>query len=1095
MKRDLRNLLVTLLFVALFSMMALGQETTGSIEITVKDAADAVVPNVALTVTSSGESTGFKRTVTADDSGFARLLQVPPGLYLVTANPIAGFVEQKVDQVSVGLGRTTPVNIVMGTSVDVNVTVTADSTVGLDLTDTKMQTTISSQVAELIPKGLNFSSVLKFSPAARPEPRSGQFQIDGASGSENTFIIDGQEVTDILTGALDRNSNLPFSIIQETQIKTSGFEAEFGGATGGVINVVTKGGSNAFHGELGLNLRTSRIEPRPGPILFSLANQPAYYQARRNPFNETNPTATLLGPIWKNKVWFSMAYAPQIVTQDRILNYSNGRVEHYYAKTKNEKVFGRLDAQPWSKLHLTSTFQWNPEIQRGSLPGYSSELGVPPKQALPIGVPDFDGAAFLNQTGGRLNSVNFTGSGSYVITDNLIVSARYGHYFLNNKLGTYGFGNPNIARVNCAGLGLSTQEFPMSFGCQRRAPGPGNPNPLPTNNGVTAAGFSLFDATTRDQFDADATYSFRLWGRHELKGGYQDNKIGNIVQQKNTDLVTVRYGTTGQATIGSFSGNNSLLPAPGAVGSGELVIIQTEGDVSSKNTGIYVQDKWQPTDRLTFNLGLRAEQEGVPSYTEGLPGMDFSWGSKLAPRLGVAYDLTGDGKTKISGFYGLFYDRFKLTLPRGSFGGDKFHKLYFDLFPGDTINNLTRETIMGGANVQPIDGGSCPQGGTTPIFGRVRCDRDERINSNTNSPGQDIGEVGGVDPDIKPFQQREITVTFQRQLTSDYLFSARYSRKQVVRTIEDVGFVNSEGSTAYLIANPGEGLAKSFLEGVGLIAPKPERKYDALELRIDKRFANNYFFSANYTYSRLRGNYGGLASSDEEGRLDPNVERYFDEPSAGFTVAGGPDNGLLATDRPHVLKAFGAYTLGWDRFGLWKNNETDFNVFYTISSGSLITTFVDIRGVEQIILTRRGDQGRTPVFSQTDFAVRHNIKFGRDGRYRLSFDTDIINLFNQYIVTNRGRNPSGQGGNIISETTFDILNPQWGLITQAQLDQCALTGDRPCFAAAFQKFQQNGSPEILAAIQNGSIPINPFYNIDTSRQGKRTIRYGIRFVF
>ena len=330
MKKDLRILWISLLLVSMFTMfssLTFGQETTGNIEVTVVDAAGAVVPNVALTVTGTG-GTGFKRTVTTSDSGFARIVQVPPGIYAVTAAPTAGFVEKTVDQVSVGLGRTTEVNVEMSTNVDAgSVTVSAGDTTGLDLTDTKMQTTISSQVAELIPKGLNFSSVLKFAPAARPEPRSGQFQIDGASGSENTFIIDGQEVTDILTGALDRNSNLPFSIVQETQVKTSGFEAEFGGATGGVINVVTKSGGNDFHGEAGLMLRTSRIEPRPGPILYGTTT-PLYYQARRNPFNETNPTGTLLGPIWKNKVWFAMAYAPQIVTQDRILNHLGGRTEH-----------------------------------------------------------------------------------------------------------------------------------------------------------------------------------------------------------------------------------------------------------------------------------------------------------------------------------------------------------------------------------------------------------------------------------------------------------------------------------------------------------------------------------------------------------------------------------------------------------------------------------------------------------------------------------------------------------------------------------------------------------------------------------------------
>src|SRR5262249_56967721 len=113
---------------------------------------------------------------------------------------------------------------------------------------------------DLLPKGNNMTSLLKISPAARPEALSGAgsmgqtsgTQVDGASGSENSFIIDGQEVSNFRTGALNTNNNLPFQFVQEIQIKTSGFEAEYGGATGGGINVMTKGGSKQLHGQRGI---------------------------------------------------------------------------------------------------------------------------------------------------------------------------------------------------------------------------------------------------------------------------------------------------------------------------------------------------------------------------------------------------------------------------------------------------------------------------------------------------------------------------------------------------------------------------------------------------------------------------------------------------------------------------------------------------------------------------------------------------------------------------------------------------------------------------------------------------------------------------
>jgi hypothetical protein len=358
-----------------------------------------------------------------------------------------------------------------------------------------------------------------------------------------------------------------------------------------------------------------------------------------------------------------------------------------------------------------------------------------------------------------------------------------------------------------------------------------------------------------------------------------------------------------------------------------------------------------------------------------------------------------------------------------------------------------------------------------------------------------LTEVGGIDPNIKPFRQAEFTVQFQRQISRLYTFSARYSRKRVISTIEDAGFPNAEGSEYYIIGNPGEGLYKEQADMFGTLAPKPQRDYDALELKIERAFADRFFFNANYTLSRLYGNYGGLASSDEEGRSDPNVNRYFDQPHAGFTAAGGPDNGRLATDRPHVLKFYGAYRLGWDQFGLWKNNETDFILFQTAQSGTVITSFVNINAIQQIILTKRGDQGRTPAFTQTDFAVRHRVNFGKDNRFAIVGDVDVINLWNQYIVTNIGSNPTGQGGNLINTQNFSVTDPAFNLITPAQIAACSAGGSQqPCLLAAYRKFQDSGSPELLAAAQSLT-GRNVFYNVPSAYQAKRTVRFGLRFLF
>ena len=207
------------------------QELTGSIQGEVKDPSGAVVPGAQVTIvnkaTTSGSrpdaSTAFNRTVTADGNGFFRVTNVPPGFYIVSVAPAGGFGGAKADDVEVVLGKATPMTIslpVVGQTATVNVSA-AESTI--DPTDNKIQTNITSQIAELLPKGGGFASLLKIAPSTRPEALNGGFQVDGASGSENTFILDGQEVTHFRTGVLRANDNLPFSVVQETQIKSSGF--------------------------------------------------------------------------------------------------------------------------------------------------------------------------------------------------------------------------------------------------------------------------------------------------------------------------------------------------------------------------------------------------------------------------------------------------------------------------------------------------------------------------------------------------------------------------------------------------------------------------------------------------------------------------------------------------------------------------------------------------------------------------------------------------------------------------------------------------------------------------------------------------------
>ena len=121
----------------------------------------------------------------------------------------------------------------------------------------------------------------------------------------------------------------------------------------------------------------------------------------------------------------------------------------------------------------------------------------------------------------------------------------------------------------------------------------------------------------------------------------------------------------------------------------------TLGKVNVNNVGLFFQDAWTVNNKLTLNLGIRTEREDVPSYRENLNGIKFSFADKLAPRLGFAYDVQGDGKWKVYGSWGVFYDTMKLELPRGAFGGDVWVEQYYTL---DTLdwNTFLRERVHAG---------------------------------------------------------------------------------------------------------------------------------------------------------------------------------------------------------------------------------------------------------------------------------------------------------------------------------------------------------------------------------------------------------------
>ncbi|MGB7207992.1 MAG: carboxypeptidase regulatory-like domain-containing protein [Pyrinomonadaceae bacterium] len=1080
MLRRIASIKFGVLFVMLFSTAAFGQETAGSIEGAVKDSAGAIVPNVTVTIssregstgTTTGSGYGFRRTVTTDSEGVFRVLQVPPGVYDVVTAPTGGFGEARYEKVSVAIGSNTQLTITVNPGGTVNtVDVTVSDAPPVDTSSNAIQSTISAQKIELLPKGTGFTSLLKTIPGTRPESRTGGFSVDGASGSENVFVIDGQEVTNYRTGSLNETFNLPTQLVQEVQVKSSGFNAEYGGATGGVVSVATRGGNNDFHGEFGMQFDTPKFAGTPRPLLTrftsgttgnnNFVQTAEYFAPEKTEGTNVFPTANLGGKIIKDRLWFFGSYSPQIYKTDVNTQYLTNLpastrtfvASQLYSRERTYAyAFGRLDSNPFDNLRLSGTFLWNPVVDEGSLPGSTFSSVSSSSYVFNPSIPtaNFGGtigvlpeSQFRPLQGGRQTANSVTLSGTYTPTSSLVIDGRYSRGFLNEKNGNY-FVPTLLPQVSSCSS--NTAAFPCATSGA---------------NTITAK-----DVSIRTTYEFSGTYLFKLGGRHELKGGYQRYTILNDVQSGNNAIGQLRF-FVGTPISSTQPGVTDTL---GAIGSGSFRRQGTNGRGSNLSQGIFIQDKYQLFSRLTLNLGVRIEKEDLPSFNQYPSAINFGWGDKIAPRLGFAYDIFGDGGTKIFASYGRFFDRVKFALPRGLFGGDVFLEDYFEIFPGDTVASFNIGTVVGGFSGPSV----CPATGPITPGVRSRCQRNLRVNANEPGAGLYTG-FGAVDPALEPFQQTEFTVGGERQLSRDYVFRVRYTFKNVDQAVEDAGFVNTAGSEAYIIGNPGQGLHLEGLKQFGYInVATPQRRYDGLEFTLDKRLSKNWYFNANYTYSRLFGNYTGLSSSDEphlvDGRLAPGVSRAFDLPFIGFTAEGKPDNGLLPTDRPHVFNIYGAYIFDW--IG-GKANSTEISAFQTVASGAPMTTSIfGQSSVTPQVFYHRGDLGRSPTFTQTDLNLTHRYRFGKDDGMTVAFDLNFLNLWDQDTVTGiyptmnttAGR-PNDAG---LGLTPVQYANGYTtGALLQTILTRIAASPDRPDL-----RYKQ---PQLY--------------------QSPRAVRFGFRFLF
>ncbi len=922
----------------LFGAPAIAQEQTGAIEGVVRDTQGAVVPGV---VVLARNASGLSIELTTDESGTYRFPSLPPGRYELLAR-LSGFAPARVVDIELKLGVELRIDLTLRPAgVTERVEVVSASPV-VAITQSARATSLRDEEIEKMPRGRDFTSLATQVAGTNNESKLGGIAIDGSSSSENRYIIDGVETGDTWVGT--SAENLVTDFVEELQVKSSGYSAEYGGSTGGVLNAITKSGSNGWHGEALLYWSGDALDAGPRPTLRlkptdeSVAEYVTYPEDR---YHQLEAGFTLSGPIVRDRVWFFAGYIPSFRPLDRTVTFlADGTTGTYHQQARLDQAAASLTAQLGPRWRARAAFSMGTYREDAQLPPQDGS-GNPAAEYSIRGVyPNYSASASLDFTPGS----------------RALLSLRAG-YFFNDwyNEGVYR-GDQYVYQTSAVGFPGVPPQYQQPLGYAN----------VPSN-------WSSDKQTgPRLTIALDGTVFFSAAGRHQLKGGIQLDQPGlDTLQGQTGNEIDLYWGQDFDGQSGAFGyyqiSSNPVFPNRGPI---------TQGEARVNNLGLFVQDSWRLGKRLTLNLGLRTENEHVPSFANDpripMTAIHFGFGEKLAPRLGFAWDATGDGKTKLYGSWGVFYDITKLLMPLIYFGGNKGQIYWYTLDSGDI------GTIVDNPECPPTCPGSLILGPL--VF--------------PSQPANDP-ENNQIDPDLKPMRTQEAVLGVEREVRPGLSVSARYIHKQLDMAVEDIHTLDAQMNLLSAIGNPGFGRAATIYPQGGTSPvpfPKAKRDYDAVELALDKRLSSHWSARASYTWSRLYGNYSGLVGSDYfDGNVAPNVTAAFDYPLMSFDERGEPVYGVLATDRTHQLKAqllldfpFGT-SVGASWFGASGIPRTRAAAFVPPWQWSVF-----YRG--------RHSDGRLPFLSQLDLYVQHQVRLGP--KVRLAVSANVINALNQGTVTN-----------------------------------------------------------------------------------------------
>ncbi|MDY1547213.1 TonB-dependent receptor [Luteibacter sahnii] len=867
-----RTALVSALGACLLAGSAYAQSTVGDIYGTAAASQTIQVQNLG---------SGATRAVPVAEDGRYRVSSLPVGSYRINVQQNGQTVSSR--DINVVAGQSAQVNFAAaGTSAAQaldTVTVSASALAQIDVATVESRTSFTADQLDKLPVPRNVVDVAALTPGTtKGDSRFGNLpSFGGASVAENSYYVNGFNVTNLYNNL--SFSEVPFQAIEQLDVQTGGYGAQYGFSTGGVTSVITKRGTNQWKG--GASWVYQPAFARENEDKTYRKNGTLYRNYDRNSDNDNVYSAWLGGALVKDKLFFYgifQSHKASSTLYPVAPGTGTGNATTAATRTKDSDPFYliKLDWNINDSNILEYTGMNNTQHQTSNYftANYAQD-GTPSTTA-------FRGQRRV-KTGGDVNVFKYT---SY-ITDDFTASAQWGKmksknssdYISPDGTHTRYDGNINGPRTGCPYV-IDARDS--------------------TTNGLTSPYASCYLASTTDIFNGeDQRTAWRVdldWklGDHDIAGGFSREKwrsqsgqsyAGGVLYYYQTDTDGSLHGTPGQDFV-------------------QVQNYRTGGSVAVDQKSWFLQDNWQVTDTFLAYVGVRND-----SFTnKNGAGQNFvRQGNIWQPRLGFSWDLFGDATTKIYGTAG----RYSLPIAANV------------ALRAATASYYTMQDYA----YANVDGRGIPQlgGALGPV----------QIVNGENGTTPDPRSVASRD--LKPYSQDEYILGIQHRITSDNAFfndwvvGAKAIYRKLNNAIDDtcdwrpfyaygqslglnVGndpFTPPANMPGCYIFNPGSKLTLNLdLDGSGQLrevtipgdklGPKAKRSYQAVVLTAEKA-TNDWYVNASYTWSKNYGNTEGLVKSDNA-QTDTGTTSAFDYPE----LMNG-SNGWLPNDRRHSFKVYGGY--------------------------------------------------------------------------------------------------------------------------------------------------------------------------------------------